>query len=85
MNDYFYVKKARPLYPAQFLQYLLLFGGLFHALSITFKAIFEPQFLMHFTHLWLLAMAVLQQNASRANSAIHAAIGNIKVTTSLKI
>jgi len=29
-------------------------------------------------------MAVLQQNASRANSAIHAAIGNIKVTTVLK-
>jgi len=36
---------------------LLSFGCLFQSLSMAFKAIFETQFLMHFDHLGVLAMA----------------------------
>jgi len=36
---------------------LLSFGGFIHSLSMASKAIFEPQFLMHFDDLGVLAMA----------------------------
>jgi hypothetical protein len=38
---------------------LLAFGGFVHSLSMAFKAIFEPQCLMHFDHLGILAMAAI--------------------------